>query len=212
MNKVILILAVFLNIPFNNSGQSIKNVSDHPKLKIELISGNPKLFEEAKNYYILFDYSGLQVEEYGDEQAYIDYMKDDADKRKKGSSDSWLNKWYGDRNAVYQPKFIEILNKYLGYKVVKGDSVLNGQEYVLKLHTKYIDIGFNKNFQRSPAYLNVIVTISEIKDLNKQLVISMTDIPGDEVMGSYSPDFRRIEEAYAKCGKELAQYMSKVIY
>jgi hypothetical protein len=40
----------------------------------------------------------------------------------------------------------------------------------------------------------------------------MENIIGDEVFSSYSDDFRRIEEAYAKCGKELAKYMCKEIY
>ena len=31
-------------------------------------------------------------------------------------------------------------------------------------------------------------------------------------MNSYAPDYSRIAEAYAKLGKELAKYMSKVIY
>jgi hypothetical protein len=138
-------------------------------------------------------------------------MKDDAERRKQGSSGAWLNKWYGDRRAVFQPKFIEVLNKYLPGDI-QGDTILNNQNYTLNLHTTYTDIGFNRNFQHCPSYINTMVTISDMKDPARQLVISMTDVPGEEVMASYSADFRRIEEAYAKCGKELAQFLSKVIY
>jgi hypothetical protein len=180
--------------------------------KVELISGNPQLFKEVKYYYLTFDYSDLQVGKYGSEQAYIDYMKDDAEKRKKGSSENWLNNWLADRTNLYQPKFIELFNNYIGNKNIKIYTNLTDQKYELNFHTKFIELGFNKNGKSAPALVNAIVTISDINNRENSLVISLTDIPGKEIFGSYSPNNRRIEEAYGKCGKELAQYMSRVIY
>lgn len=180
--------------------------------RIELISGDPALFKQANAYYLTFEYTDLKVGNYGDEQAYIDYMKDDAEKRKSGSSESWLKKWNDDRVDFYQPKFIELFNINLNYKNVKGDTLLNNQQYEVNLHTNFIEPGFNRNAKRSPALIDVMVTISKISDTGKKLVISMTGVPGVEVMGSYYPDHRRIAEAYAKCGKELAKYLSKVVY
>jgi hypothetical protein len=200
MKRVILIIFVFYIYAFNLRCQ-----------KVELVSGNPKLFRDVKFFYLTFDYSDLVVGKYGDEQAYIDYMKDDAERRKKGSSEEWLKKWYEDRVNFYQPKFIELFDEYSD-KDVKSFSNLSNQKFELNLHTKFIDPGFNRNAKRAPALINVIVTISEIGNRENALIISMTDVPGNEVMGSYYPDYRRIAEAYAKCGKELAYYMSRVIY
>ena len=201
MKRIILIYVVLLF--------SISSISAQ---EIEIISGNPKLFKEAKDYYLTFDYNDLKVGEYGDEEAYIVYMKDDAERRKKGSSESWLKKWNDDRVIYYQPKFVELFIKHIRNKKVKLDEHFSGQKYELNLHTLFIEPGFNKNAKRSPALIDVIVTISEINNPDKQLVISVTASPGNEIMGSYYPDCRRIAEAYAKCGKELAKYISKVVY
>ena len=211
MNKFILSFAVLVILPLNNFCQRVKSVVEIPNQKIEILSGNPKYFKNAKSYHLLFDYSDLKVGEYADEQAYIEYMKDDAEKRKKNSSDIWVNKWYSDRKEVFQPKFMELFNKSFGNKA-KVDTVFMNQQYVINLHTQFIEIGFNRNFKKSPTYINVIVTIYDSNDSEKPLIISMSNLIGNEVLSSYSSDFRRIEEAYAKCGKELAKYMKRVIY
>jgi hypothetical protein len=138
-------------------------------------------------------------------------MKDDAEKRTQGSSDNWVKKWYSDRKDVFQPKFIELFNKFSGNKIMV-DTVYRNQQYVLSLHTQFLEIGFNKNFTKAPTYINVTVTIYELNSSQKPLIISMVNVVGDEVFSSYSSDFRRIEEAYAKCGKELAKYMYREIY
>jgi len=211
MNKFFLLFVVLVNVSLYNFGQIVKSVTKIPKLKIEILSGNPKYFKNDNSYHIRFDYSNLKVGQYADEQTYIEYMKDDAEKRKKGSSVNWVRKWYSDRTDVFQPKFIEVFNKFSGNKI-KVDTVYRNQKYVLSLHTQFLEIGFNRNFTKSPTYINVTVTISELNSSEKPLIVSMLYIIGDEVFSSYSDDFRRIEEAYAKCGKELAKYLCKVIY
>jgi hypothetical protein len=193
-------LMLIVSVPHTNAQQ------------FELVSGNPKLFKHAGDLYLTFEYTDLHVGEYGDEEAYIEYMKDDAEKRKKGSSEAWLKKWNDARIEFFQPKFIELFNKYSNSKKVAIDEELNGQLYELNIHTIFIEAGYNKNGKRAPALVDAIVTISEINDPANKLVISVSRAPGNEVMNSYSPDYYRIAEAYAKLGKELAKYMGKVIY
>ncbi len=180
--------------------------------EFELVAGNPKLFKQVGNLHLTFDYSDMDVGEYGNEDAYIEYMKDDAERRKKGSSEAWLAEWNDIRIELFQPKFIELFNKYSNSKKVTIDEKFTNQLYELNIHTIFIEAGFNKNGKRAPALINVIVIISEINKPENQLVISVTGAPGNEVMSSYSPDYNRIAEAYAKLGKELAKYMAKVIY
>ena len=211
MNKVICLFIVMVILPLNGFCQSVKSVAKIPNQKIEILSGNPKYYKNAKSYHLQFDYSNLKVGEYADEQSYIDYMKDDAEKRKKNSSDAWEKKWYNDRKDIFQPKFIELFNQSSAYSI-DIDTVFKNQKYVLHVDTRFIEIGFNRNFEKSPTYINVIVTIYELNNSQEPLTISMSYIQGNEVFNSYSPDFRRIEEAYAKCGKELKKFISKEIY
>ncbi len=81
--------------------------------EFELVSGSPKLFKQARDLYLTFDYSDLRVGEYGEEEAYIEYMKDDAEKRKEGSSEEWLRSWNDARIELFQPKFIELFDKHI---------------------------------------------------------------------------------------------------
>lgn len=210
MKKFVIFIMIVLFITMNGMGQSVKSVVDVPKQEIEVLSGNPEYYKKAGNYHILFDYSDLIIGGYKDEEAYIKYMREDAELRRK-SADEWEEKWYSDRKNVFEPKFLELFHKYAGSKI-KLDQEEKGQNFVLVLHTQFIEIGFNRNFQKSPTYINVLVTIAEKNGTGESLVIAVKYVIGDEVMSSYSSDFRRIEEAYAKCGKVLASYMRKAIY
>ena len=210
MNKYIFLVIALGFHHGNGSCQKVKSVVEEPDQKIVILSGNPEAFKKAGSFHVTFDYTDLKVDGYDNEQAYIAYMMDDAEKRKKGSSENWLKKWYSNRDTVYQPKFMELFSKY-GAAKFKADTVQNGQPYIMVLHTQFVAIGFNKNFTKSPTYINALVTIKGSSNADP-LVISMENIIGDEAFSSYSPDFRRIEEAYAKCGKELARFLLKNIY
>jgi hypothetical protein len=210
MNKCLfLVMALGFN-HISGSCQKVKSVVEVPDQKIVILSGNPDAFKKANSFRVTFDYADLKVEGYDNEQAYIAYMMDDAERRKKGSSEYWLKKWYSNRDTVFQPKFMELFSKY-GAGKFKADTVFKNQQYMLNLHTQFVAIGFNKNFTKSPTYINVQVTLKGESNI-EPLVISMENVIGDEAFSSYSPDFRRIEEAYAKCGKELARFMLKSIY
>lgn len=205
----VLFIFVFI-IPIIGVSQSVKSVNKPPKQEIEILTGNPKYFKKINSYFIKFDYSDLIIGEYDNEAAYIAYMREDAELRKK-SADEWENKWFSDRKLVFEPKFLEIFHKYAGSKI-KLNPEAKEQNFVLKLHTQFVEIGYIRNFKKSPTYINVLATFTEENSSNDPLVISMKYVLGNEVMNSYSTDFRRIEEAYAKCGKELAKYIKKVIY
>jgi len=210
MKKLDVLLIFVLLIPINGISQSVKSVVTVPEREIEILTGSPKYFKKASSYFIQFDYSDLKIGGYENEEAYIAYMREDAELRRK-SADEWEKKWFSDRKSVFEPKFLEVFHKYAAYKM-KLDPKANEQNFVLKLQTQFIEIGFNRNFQKSPTYINVLATLSDENSTEEPLVISMKYLIGNEVMSSYSADFRRIEEAYAKCGKELAKYMRKVIY
>lgn len=210
MKRINVLFILVLLIPINGISQSVKSVVKVPQLEIEILNGNPKYFKKASTYFIQFDYSDLKIGGYENEVAYIAYMREDAELRKK-SADEWEGKWVSDRKSVFEPKFLEVFHKFVGSEI-KLDPKAKEQNFVLKLHTQFIEIGFNHNFQKSPTYINVLATLSDENSNEEPLVISIKYVIGNEVMSSYSADFRRIEEAYAKCGKELAKYMIKKIY
>lgn len=210
MKKLVVLLIFVLLIPINGISQRVKSVVKVPKQEIEILKGNPKYFKNAVSFFIQFDYSKVKIGGYENEAAYIAYMREDAELRRK-SADEWEEKWFSDRKSVFEPKFLYLFHKSAGYKI-KLDPTAKKHNFVLKLHTQFIEIGFRRNFQTSPTYINILATLSDENNTEESLVISMKYVIGKEVSDSYSADFRRMEEAYAKCGKELAKYMRKVIY
>ena len=210
MKKLGVFVIIVLFIPARGISQSVKSVVDVPKQEIRILSGNPEYYKKAGTFHILFDYSDLIIGGYADEKAFIKYMREDAELRKKNAN-KWEEKWFSDRKNVFEPKFLELFNKYAGSKI-KLSQEDKGHNFLLVLHTQFIEIGFIRNFQKSPTYINAMAIISDKNGTKEPLVISMKYVIGSEVMDSFSEDYRRIEEAYAKCGKELARYMSKKIY
>lgn len=210
MRKPNVVLIFTLLIQINALCQSVKSVAEVPEQEIEILSGSHEYFKKVGSYLIRFDYSDLKIGGYKNEAEYIMYMREDAELRRK-SADEWEEKWFSNRKYIFEPKFLELFHKYAGSRI-KLDPEDREQQFVLKLHTQFIEIGFNRNFKKSPTYINVLVTLSEVNGTEEPLVVSMKYVIGSEVAGSYSADYRRIEEAYAKCGKELARYMRRAIY
>lgn len=210
MKNIDILLIFVLLISIETNSQSDKKRVKIPNQKIKVLSGNPKYYKKADSYFIHFNYSNLEVGGYHDEEAYISFIREDAELRRK-SADETEEKWFSDRKTVYEPIFLMGFDKYVNNKVkLEPDTKVNGFE--LMLHTQFIEIGYNRNYKYSPTYINVIVTIRELNSSEKPLVISMKYIVGRVALNVSSSDYTRIKEAYAKCGKELAQYMRKVIY
>jgi hypothetical protein len=210
MRKLYVLSVCLLALASAGFSQTVKSVVDVPGQEIRILTGTTGDFKKVCEYYITFDYSDIGIGGYENEAAYIDYMREDAELRKK-SPDEWEKTWYQNREEIFEPKFLEVFHKYAGSKITL-DPNAGENRYKLKLHTQFIEIGFNRNFEKSPTYINVTASLSDENSNTGPLVISMKYIIGDEVFSSYSPDFRRIEEAYAKCGKELARFMKTDIY
>lgn len=209
MKKLDVLLIFMLLIPVCGISQTTKSVVEVPKQEIEILNGNPKYFEKASSCFIQFDYSDLKIGGYENEAAYIEYMREDAELRKK-SADEWEKQWFIDRKSTFEPKFLYVFDKYAGFKL-KLDTIATEHNFVLNLHTQFIEIGWERNFQKSPTYINVLATLSEENGTEEPLIISMKYVIGTEAWNT-ATNIRRIEEAYGKCGKELAKVMRKVIY
>ena len=173
----------------------------------ELISGNPKSLNGIQSLYVTFSYNNLEVGEYGAEVNYIEYMIDDAEKRKPGSGPVWKANWYAIRDSNFHPKFLELFNKYSKRTHVATNK--SNAHYELNLHTTFMDPGFNFNGKEKPAVINVIVTISEIEKPEHKIIYSLEGIEGGAAFGFYLNPGDRFKQAYAKCGKELGKHLRK---
>ncbi len=145
------------------------------------------------------------------EQAYIDTKVAEMNKKEAGKGDQWLVQWKGDRERRFQPKFEELLNKqFTERKVVLQAGKNPDAKYTLLLKTTMLEPGFNVAIMRRPAGVSTEVTIFETKNRSKPLAqITILDAPGQDAMGYDFDTGYRLQEGFAKTGKELGKFLCK---
>ena len=179
--------------------------------KIKVTDGNLDFLKGQKELNVEYVYDNMGVGKYDKEQDYLDRKVKEYNEKEAGTGDKWEAAWKGDREKRFQPSFEELMNKYL-----EGDGLTVGSDkdqakYTLVLETIFTEPGFNVGVARKDAFINVLATFVETANPDKKLAeVTIDRSPGR--LGGYDFDTGvRIEEAYAKCGKELAQYLSKKV-
>jgi len=176
--------------------------------KVKLESGDFALLKGQTLVNIECIFDNLNVGKKTEDE-YIKTKVAEYNKDEPGKGDKWLTNWKGDRSKRYAPKFEELMNEYLKEKGIKAGSALTAK-YTVILKTTMIEPGFNVGIWREDANINVEILFVETANKSNVLAkVTMEKVPG-RTYGGYDFDTgQRIEEAYAKCGKELAKLMLK---
>jgi hypothetical protein len=172
--------------------------------KIKVTSGNMNALAGLTQLRIEYDYSNLGVGKYDVEQDYINDKVAEMNKKEAGTGDTWKESWFNDRPARYEPKFEELFTKYAPF-IESGQEV--DANVTMKVHTTFIEPGFNVGVARKPAYINL-----EISFMSGNEILVQMDILNSPGSGGAGFDFDtgwRISEAYAKAAKSLAIYLDK---
>ena len=164
--------------------------------------GSFKNLKDITEYNVEFDYNGLTVDKFKSEEEFLaDKMKK---REEKGKDEDFKTSWFGDRQARYEPKFLESFNKRFDGKV-KADKGLTTAKYTMVVKTTWIHPGFNVGVTRSDAKINATITVYETANpSNVLLEVSYEKIHGEGAMGYDFNSGYRISEGYAKLAKELA--------
>jgi len=177
---------------------------------VKLESGDLGFLKGETTLNVEFVYDGLTVGKMT-EQAYIDKHVSEANAKEAGSGDRWLEKWKSDRTQKYEPKFAELMNKqFADHKAALKLDHETSAKYTLVLKTTNLDPGFNVGIMRAPASVSTSASFYDTKDRSKALaVITILKAPGRDGMGyDYDAGFR-LQEGYAKTGKELCSLICK---
>lgn len=177
--------------------------------KIKLDSGNLKALKGQKEFNIVYEYDDMQVGKFDSEEAYIEERVTKLNDKEAGSGDKWKEGWFADREGRYHPKFEELLNVNLDKASASANNA--GAKYTIVLKTVFTEPGFNVGVARKNASINVVIHFVESGTDNIIGVMTMDKIPGRGGMGYDFDTGFRIQEAYAKCGKELGKYLSKKV-
>ncbi|MCG8697925.1 MAG: hypothetical protein MI922_07710, partial [Bacteroidales bacterium] len=167
--------------------------------------------KNVKEFYLTFDYSDMSVGEFHKEADYVEKKANEAQEKGDKSAEEWKAKWVGDRTDRYEPKFIELFNDNIKEKV-KISQEQGDLKWKMDVHTIHTEPGFNVGVMRKPAMLDYEITFSEIANPDNKVVVAIKKSPGQGA-GGYDFDAAfRIQESYAKCGKELAKLLLKKAY
>ncbi len=176
-------------------------------------SGSFAEIKGEKFFNIKYVYDDMRVGKFENEQDYVDQKVAGYNEKKPGSGDKWKEKWIGDRKSRFQPSFEDLLNKYLNKSGVFIDAGNKDSKYIMIVNTTFTEPGYNIYISKKNAMIDVEIIFVETANPDKELLkIIVSKSPGRSMgYGDYDTG-TRVQEAYAKCGKELGKWLSKQVF
>lgn len=180
--------------------------------KVKVTQGKLDFLKGQQNINVIYQYDNMRVGKFDKEEDYVNEKVNDYNEKEAGKGDEWKEKWIDARENQYKPKFEELMNKGLAkYNVTVGD--YPEAEYTLVLNTTFTEPGFNVGVMRRPAFINLDAVFVKTSDLDNALAtVTIERSPGQDGLGLDYDAGYRIQEAYAKAGKELAKFLNKNVY
>ena len=168
--------------------------------KVKTTSGSDDILKSESAINIEFNYDNITVGKYKNEQDYIVAKTEEYNKKEAGKGDSWAASWKNDREARYEPKFIEL------FKLSSGMSVVTTAKYTMIVKTISIEPGWNIGISRKNAEIDLEIWIVETANKSSKLAtFTINNVPGGTAFGYDFETGLRISEAYAKAGKSLGK-------
>lgn len=193
--KKILIFSMFLFISLSFYAQNIT-----------LTSGSLDPLKGEKVIKFEFTYEEMVVGKLT-EQEYVDKKVADYNEKEAGKGDAWRENWIEDRTNRFEPKFLELFDKYMQeVGVASGDE---GANYVIVLNTEFTEPGFNVGVVRRNASINMSGKILHIESGDQIASIKIKNASANSFSGMDFDSGFRIQESYAKAGREFAKFLIK---
>lgn len=182
--------------------QSFALVTQAQKLK--LTEGDLSALKGQTSINFEFTYDNMKVGKFDTEKDYIDKKTEEYNKKEAGRGDNWAKNWVADRQARFEPKFIELFTK------ASEMSESKTAKYTIIFKTHFTEPGFNVGIMRKNAKVDADAVIVETANKSKVIAIISVDDALGRTAGGYDFDTGlRISEAYADAGKALGKYIRK---
>lgn len=176
--------------------------------------GNLSVLKDQNSVNLEFDYSGLKLlKENLTEAEYVKKRSEELNTKTPGVGDSWIKKWNGSKEMIWNPKFSELLNVVLFKEkknlVFKENNT--SAKYTVIVVADWIFPGWDVSVMKQPA--KVSTTIKLVETANRANVVyeaKFIHAPGDQWGSNFSNE-SRIGEGFAKTGKTLAKLILKAL-
>ena|SRR5438067_10791290 len=170
--------------------------------KVKLKDGDFSPLKSETTVNVEFTYNNMAVGKYKDEADYLERKKADYNKKEDGRGDNWVKSWVEDRKASFEPKFMELFEKYSTLSESKT------AKYTIIFNTYFTEPGYNIYISRENAKISGDAVIVETANRSKVIAtISVEKAPG-RTFGGYDYDTgTRLSESYATAGKALGKFL-----
>ena len=177
---------------------------------LKLESGTLEFLKGEKSLNVEYVYDGLTVGKLA-EKDYIEKKVAEYNTKEAGTGDKWLASWKSSRTNRFEPKFEELINKQFTERKVALKAEKNPKaKFTLVLKTTNLEPGWNAAIMRSPAEISARAEFYDTSDRAKTLaVVTILKAPGRDAMGYDFDVGYRLQEGYAKSGKELGAFLCK---
>lgn len=178
---------------------------------MDVKKGDFKFLKGEKELNVEFNYSDLKLmkDNLTNEQ-YVEERVKDLNEKSKGNGNAWKKKWEASPQMIWNPKFMELLNKVYGNeKNVTVEEGLTSAKYTLIVDVVWIYPGWDVAMMKKPAKVSTVLRFVETANKSNVLLeIQSDEAPGDQWGNNFSNE-SRIGEGFAKTAKSLGKMMLK---
>jgi len=181
--------------------------------KMSLKSGSFKALSGQKEVNVIYTYDNMNVGTGKRETKETDYVAKkvaEYNEKEAGRGDDWSKAWVADREGRFHGKFEQLVNKGLSKVGIMVGSGLSDAKYTLIVHTTMTEPGFSIPMVMTvPAGINLEISLVETGSDKALGTMELIGAPGNAFYGAAWDTGNRIQESYAKAGKEFANWLPK---
>lgn len=175
--------------------------------KITVASGSVAPLKDQKVIHFTYTYDDMRVGKMS-ETEYVEKKTGEYNEKEPGRGDYWAVAWQEDRPMRFQPKFEELFDKYMeDYGVLAGPE--DQAVYCVEINTDFTEPGFNVGVMRRNASIDLTCRVVKIDTGEQVAVVKIVGSSANNFMGTDFDTGFRIQECYAKAGREFAQFLVK---
>jgi len=179
--------------------------------KIKVEQGNFDFIAGQKEVNVVFNYDNMKLmKDNFTNDEYVTKRSADLEKKARGKGKTWEKAWNSSRELIWNPKFLELMNKYLGKEEdMYFAEDLSDSKYTLVVETVWLYPGWDAGIMKQPA--KVTTNLKFVETANKDnvlLEVSSRNAPGDQWGSNYNNE-SRVGEGYAKTAKTLSKLILK---
>ncbi|MDR1762573.1 MAG: hypothetical protein LBR64_01270 [Dysgonamonadaceae bacterium] len=173
--------------------------------KIKVTSGKLDFLKSETAFTVSFSYENMKVGKMT-EAEYLEKRRADLDK-KGDSYDAWYQRWVEDREQRFEPKFIELFNKY----AEKIPQIADEGRYNMHINTDFTEPGFNVGVARKNAAVSLSIVFTDNQTGAEMATVTVINSSASDFWGTDFDVAYRIQECYGKAGRELSKYIAKML-